>query len=158
MADFTPPSEDRSRLDTREIASILWNPKFRYRVRKSFQLGQINSVCTVASHFPMLRFNTILSFTSWSSHCLLSFHFATKPVYLLMFSPMRATFPINLIHLGEANKLCHFSLRFVLQHPIFITLFSSTVKLLLLCQRASSTPLQNCNQNFNRTVSRFTLS
>jgi len=51
----SPSSEANSALDSQEIPWILWNPKVRYRIRKSsslaFALSHINPIHALLTHF-----------------------------------------------------------------------------------------------------------
>jgi hypothetical protein len=75
--ELSPSWEAANCAATRELRSILWNPKVYYRVHKSPPLisilSQIDPIHTIPSYLFKIHFNIVHSFTSWSSKWYLSF-------------------------------------------------------------------------------------
>jgi hypothetical protein len=94
------PWEAISHWSAEEFPSILWNPKFHYRVHNSMPLVpflcQISLVHTTLSYFCKIHLNIILPPTSKS---FFSFDFPTKTLHTLLLFPF-------LLHAMPISSLC----------------------------------------------------
>jgi hypothetical protein len=71
LVELSPSWEDANCAATRELPSILWNPKVHYRLHKSLPpvpiLSQVNPIHTIPSYLSKINFNIVHPPTSWSS-------------------------------------------------------------------------------------------
>jgi hypothetical protein len=77
LIELSPSWEATNCTATQELASILWNPKFHYRVNKMSPLvpilSKINPIHTIPSYFSKIHFNIVQPPTSKSPQLSLSF-------------------------------------------------------------------------------------
>jgi hypothetical protein len=95
--ELSPFWEPASCAATRELPSILWNPKIHYRVHKNppvvLILTQINPVHTTSSYLTKTHLNIIHPPSSWSSYWSLSFWISHQQPTDIPVLPIHATCP-----------------------------------------------------------------
>jgi hypothetical protein len=99
--ELSPSWEAAHCAATQEYPSILWNPRFHYRLHKSPPLvsilSQMNLIHTIPSYRSKIHFNIAHHLRLGLPSGLFFSGFPTNILYAFLFSPICATYPVHLI-------------------------------------------------------------
>jgi hypothetical protein len=169
LMELSPSWEAANCAATQELPSILWNPKFHYRVHKTPHrlLSWAKSIQSTPSHsVTKIHFNKSIHLHLGLPSGLFPSGFPTNILYAFYFSPIHVTFPVRftllnlimLIILGKEYKLWNSSLCSFLQPPVTSSLFDPNILLSTPFSNILSlycTPVQNRRQNYGFVYSHF---